>query len=137
MTKNWRSWVPVLKVCDARASIDFYCDQLGFTKDWEHQFDPSFPLYASVSRDMLILHLSEHGEEDTHITLVVSVEDVDAAYSELCNNGLTPEGPPEDRPYGVRDFALTDPDGHRLVVSMPLSGFDSAPSRKKAEGGTE
>lgn len=131
----WRCWVPVLKVRDARVSIDFYCNQMGFTKDWEHQFDPSFPLYASVSRDKLTLHLSEHGEQATHITLVVSVEDVDAAYAELCDNGLSPEGPPTDQPYGVRDFALTDPDGHRLVVSMPLSGFDTAPGRTNADDG--
>ncbi|QEG01442.1 Glyoxalase-like domain protein [Stieleria maiorica] len=133
MTKRWRSWVPVLKVRDTRKSVEFFCQRVGFTKDWEHQFDADFPLYASVSRDGLTLHLSEHGEEATHVTLVISVEDVDAAYSELCSNGLSPEGPPEDRPYDVRDFAFTDLDGHRFVVAMPLDNFDESPGRTNAD----
>lgn len=31
-----------------------------FRVDWEHRFEPGFPLYLQVSRDGLVLHLSEH-----------------------------------------------------------------------------
>ena len=129
MGNQWRCWVPVLNVKDARASASFYCDVLGFKRDWEHQFADGFPLYVSVSRDDLTLHLSEHGDDRTHVTLVISVEDVDGAYSELCDRGLEQTSPPQDRPYGVRDFTLSDPDGHRLVVSTPLSSFEQSPGR--------
>ena len=129
MTNPWSSWTPVLKVADARASQQFYCDVLGFEKNWEHQFQEDWPLYMSVSRDSVTLHLSEHGEEPTAITLVVGVEDVDRTYEEIRARGFEPEGPPENRPYGTRDFAFPDPDGHRLVVSMPLSNFKEAEGR--------
>lgn len=122
-----------LEMLYARASLEFYVNRLGFEKDWEHQFDPDFPVYASVSRDGLTVHLNEHGEEGTPGTLVVSVRDVDAAHAELTKRGLKPETPPEDRPYGVRDFAFTDPDGHRYVVATPLPDFDEAPGRTNAE----
>lgn len=129
MANQWRCWVPVLKVDDARRSVAFYRDVLGFRLDWEHRFDDGFPLYVSLSRDALTLHLSEHGDETAPATLVVSVEDVDAAWSELSARGLESEGPPEDRPYGVRDFALSDPDGHRLVFATALPGFEESPGR--------
>ena len=60
LNDQWLTWVPVLRVRDARASERFYCEILGFTKDWEHRFADDFPLYISVSRDALVLHLSEH-----------------------------------------------------------------------------
>lgn len=63
---QWRCWVPVLNVRDARHSAEFYRGFLGFSQDWEHQFDDGFPLYVSLSRDDLSLHLSEHGDDRTH-----------------------------------------------------------------------
>ena len=129
MANTWHSWTPVLKVANARKSLQFYCDQLGFEKDWEHQFDADFPLYASVSREHCTVHLSEHGEEPTKITLIVGVADVDATYKELCANGIQPKSEPQDQPFGTRDFAIEDPDGHSIVVAMPLSNFDNAPGR--------
>lgn len=130
MNNQWRCWIPVLSVRDARASEKFYCDSLGFSSDWAHQFDIDFPLYISLSRDALTLHLSEHGGGGEKVTLVISVEDVDAVYAELCENGLQTDGPPEDRPYGTRDFGISDPDGHRLIISTPLADFRDAPGRK-------
>lgn len=47
---------------------------------------------------------------------------------EWCDRGLELNGPPEDRPYGVRDFALCDPDG-RLVIATALPNFEEALGR--------
>ena len=56
-----KHWVPIFTVEDATAAGEFYCATLGFEKDWEHRFADDFPLYVSISRDGLSLHLSEHG----------------------------------------------------------------------------
>ena len=61
--------------------------------------------------------------------LVISVEDVDAVYDEVRERGLEPHGPPEDRPYGVRDFSFTDPDGHQFVVATALPDFQQSAGR--------
>jgi catechol 2,3-dioxygenase-like lactoylglutathione lyase family enzyme len=116
-------------VRNARESEKFYCDLLGLTKDWEHQAAADFPLYVSVSRGSLTLHLSEHDAGSRQGMQVISVEDVDAAYAELCKRGLQPNGPPENRDYGVRDFSFTDPDGHHFVMATPLPGFQEATGR--------
>jgi hypothetical protein len=32
--------------------------------------------------------------------------------------------PPGDRPYGMRDFDVDDPDGNRLTFGMGIGGSD-------------
>jgi uncharacterized glyoxalase superfamily protein PhnB len=116
-------------VVDAQRSASFYCDVLGFDKDWEHRFAEGWPLYVSVSRGALTLHLSEHHDGETGGTeLFVRVDDVDAVYAQLVDRGLVAESPPADQDYGVRDFHFTDPDGHRIGVGRRLESFDQTRS---------
>lgn len=134
MADTWNCWVPVLRVQDGRRSERFYCEVLGFTKDWEHRFADDFPLYVAVSRGDLCLHLSEHGEgEVQRAHLYVAVQNVDETYAALVARGLVAQGPPENRPYGVRDFGLDDPDGHHLVLGTDLADFEEAPGRSHGD----
>ena len=41
--------VPVLRVADADVAVSWY-ERLGFTKQWEHRFDPSCPTFVSIAR---------------------------------------------------------------------------------------
>ncbi len=130
MHDQWLRWVPVLKVKDARQSERFYCEVLGFIKDWEHRFAADFPLYISMSRGPLCLHLSEHEGGGTQKgELFIAVIDVDRTYAALLERGLEADGPPENRSYGVRDFGLMDPDGHHLVLGTSLANFATSPGR--------
>src|SRR5579862_8024455 len=52
--------IPILRIFDVAKADEFYLGFLGFTVDWEHRCDESAPLYRQISRDGLILHLSEH-----------------------------------------------------------------------------
>lgn len=45
----------------------------------------------------------------------IYVSDLDASHARLVEHGFRPEGPPEMRPYGIRDFTCFDPDGYPLV----------------------
>ena len=51
--------VPILRIFDIAKADEFYQGFLGFAVDWDHRFDPDAPLYRQISRDNLILHLSE------------------------------------------------------------------------------
>ncbi|HEX5480172.1 MAG TPA: VOC family protein [Dehalococcoidia bacterium] len=42
----------------------------------------------------------------------VWVDDVDAMYARVKGAGVEPDGPPEDKPYGVRVFSVRDPGGY-------------------------
>ena len=110
--------IPILRVKDARRSALFYCEKLGFTKDWEHQFGPEFPLFMSISRGSLKLLLSEHqGSGTDHADLYVYVPDVDSLHEEFTSAGVTIEQPLTDQPWGVRDTQIRDLDDHRFTFA--------------------
>jgi hypothetical protein len=62
------------------------------------------------------------------------VEDADELYSEYAARGLPGEGiprlhgPPEDSDYGMREFAVVDPDGNLLRIGSRLTQSGAAKS---------
>ena len=105
--------VPVLRVAEAGAAVAWY-QRLGFSKEWEHRFDPDCPAFVSVSRGAVRLFLSEHLGDARPGTLVhLVVDDLDAVLTEFGR-------PMGDQPYGC-DFELRDPDGNRLRISTRIS----------------
>ena len=105
--------IPILHVTDAAAAVAWY-ERLGFTKEWEHRFEPGFPAFVSVARGQVRLFLSEHKGDASPDTLVyLRVRDVDAIAAEF---GVTVEEAP-----WAREIALRDPDGNRLRIGTPTS----------------
>jgi catechol 2,3-dioxygenase-like lactoylglutathione lyase family enzyme len=101
--------IPVLRVADADAAVSWY-ERLGFTKQWEHRFEPGCPAFVSIARDRARLFLSEHRGDARPGTLVqLMASDVEAVVAEFGR----PAGEP---PYGC-DLELRDPDGNRLRIS--------------------
>jgi catechol 2,3-dioxygenase-like lactoylglutathione lyase family enzyme len=56
------------------------------------------------------------------VRIIFYVDDVDAMYAHVLAQGLTPEAPARDAPWGERYFHLSDPDGHALSFARPLRG---------------
>ena len=52
--------------------------------------------------------------------LVIQVNDVDAACTELARHGVTLLNGPQDRPWGVRTASFIDPAGHVWEVAQDL-----------------
>jgi hypothetical protein len=105
--------VPILRVANAATAVSWY-ERLGFTKEWEHRFEPGMPAFVSIARGRARLFLSEHqgdARPDTLVYLVVG--DIGAVVAEF--------GRPKDEPpYGC-EIELRDPDGNRLRISTPAS----------------
>jgi catechol 2,3-dioxygenase-like lactoylglutathione lyase family enzyme len=112
--------VPILRVKDARRSIEFYCDRLGFSKDWEHQFAPGLPLFVSVNRGPVTLFLTEHPECSFGGLIYLYTDDVNGLAEEFTARGVSLREPPADAPYGVREMSLRDPDENELRFGQPL-----------------
>ena len=107
--------VPTLRVRDASAACRYFCEQLGFTKDWEHRFEPGLPLFVSVSRDGVAIHLSEHaGDGPLEVRVYVYVHDPQALFDELDARGARIVAGPERQSYGTLEFIVEDLDGNRL-----------------------
>jgi uncharacterized glyoxalase superfamily protein PhnB len=93
----------------------FYVDGLGFVVDWEHRFEPGFPVFAQLTRDGLSLFLTEHaGDCQVGGAAYIVVDDVDALFREIVARGVRPSEPPEDTPWNTREMSVIDPDGNRL-----------------------
>ncbi|MGR6321294.1 glyoxalase superfamily protein [Micromonospora soli] len=100
---------PVLRTADANAAAAWYA-RLGFRKQWEHRFAPELPLYVSIARGALEIHLSEHtGDARPGTLLYLYVDDLDAAAA-ACGVDRV-----EQQDWG-REFEVTDPDGNRLRI---------------------
>ncbi|HAV37556.1 MAG TPA: glyoxalase/bleomycin resistance/extradiol dioxygenase family protein [Massilia sp.] len=114
---------PILRIFDEAKARAFYVDFLGFEVDWEHRFEPGFPLYLQISRGSCVLHLSEHhGDCCPGAGLRIEADDIDAYHAELTARGHANARPSiEEMPWGTRDMAVTDPFGNRLTFTSAIS----------------
>ena len=112
----------VLAVCDLEVSTRYYMDVLGFTKDPINGAGWSF-----LTRDCFHVMLGEcigerpAGELGNHSYFVYwNVEGVDDLYQEFKAKGAILTSAPTNKPWGLREFGLSTPDGHRIVCGQPL-----------------
>ena len=110
-----QSVVPQLRITSARHSLPFYLDGLGFVIDWQHQFEPGFPLFLQLTRAGQTIFLTEHnGDCQVGGAVYFIVTDVDDCYRDFIARGLVTAAPPENTSWGTREMIITDPDGNRL-----------------------
>lgn len=114
----------VLAVQDLARATRYFVDVLGFTADDIHS-----PGWSFLSLDVLHVMLGEcvdemsaeaTGNHSWFIHLIV--DDVDRYHTEVHARGAEVLSAPADRAYGLREFMLRTPDGHRLVVAQTIGG---------------
>jgi catechol 2,3-dioxygenase-like lactoylglutathione lyase family enzyme len=111
---------PQLRMTDWQRTRAFYVDGLGFAVDWEHRFEPGFPVFAQLTRDGLSLFLTEHtGDCQVGGAAYLVVDDVDVLDREIRGRGINPAEPPCDAPWHTREMLIVDPDGNRLRFANP------------------
>jgi ribosomal-protein-alanine N-acetyltransferase len=107
--------IPVLRIFDSGKAKEFYVTYLGMTVDWEHRFEPEFPLYLQVYRDDLVLHLSEHHGDGTPGTVVyVDTTDVACLHAELQAKEYSRLNPGLDTDEIGTHVSVLDPFGNIL-----------------------
>ena len=114
--------MPTLRMTHYPTSKQFYVDSLGFHIDWEHRFEPGFPVFMQVSRDGLAFFLSEHaGDCPVGGLIHLYVSDVDAWFEEFRRKNVTIQEPPDEYLEGLRSMTIVDPDGNKLHICMRLA----------------
>ncbi len=63
-----------------------------------------------------------HRRPPTGVELVLEVDDVDAERDRVRSSGWTLEQDLSERPWGLRDFRLLDPDGYYLRITERARG---------------
>ena len=59
------------------------------------------------------------GARGAGVEIVLAVPDLDAALHAVERAGHHVVEPPRDRPWGLRDFRITDPDGYYIRITQP------------------
>jgi uncharacterized glyoxalase superfamily protein PhnB len=109
----------VLAVHDADASARFFVDFLGFKStvvlpgQWHFvQRDACTLMFGSCPDDMPAREIGCH----SYFAYLV-VDDVDALWDDFRSRGLELKDP-ETKPWGMREFVLATPDGHRMTFGQ-------------------
>ncbi|MDF5807735.1 VOC family protein [Pseudomonas aeruginosa] len=121
--------IPTFPCRDLDSASAFY-QSLGF------HLGARYPTYAILQRGALELHLSlfEALEPKTNCSAAyLRLEDAQALHRQAAALGLGGQGIPritalEDQPWGMREFALVDPDGNLLRVGQEL---DATPEQHR------
>ncbi|HYK65505.1 MAG TPA: glyoxalase superfamily protein [Patescibacteria group bacterium] len=119
MAIRFESIVPTIRIFSVEKAREFYLDYLGFKLDWEHRFDRNAPLLMQVSRDGILLRLSEHygdGSPGTHVT--IEMTGIDQLHAELTAKNYRYFRPAvEDQPWNARVMVVYDPFGNKIFFS--------------------
>jgi uncharacterized glyoxalase superfamily protein PhnB len=107
----------VLAVRNLRESTRFFADVLGFRRDFGDGSDG----WSFLSRDNFKVMLGECPEEkpaselgDHSYVVYLTVEGLDQLHQELSARGAQVISRPENQPWGLREFSIRTPDGHRI-----------------------
>lgn len=112
----------VLAVHDVQASARFYAEALGF----EVVARP--PGWIFLRRDNCTIMLGECPDDAHPGTLgshnyfaYLRVDDADAFLSRAVALGVEIVKPIADEPWGMREFGLRTPDGHRIMIGHAVT----------------
>ena len=116
--------IPILPSRAVGATVAFY-KRLGFDGG-AHEFDAN---YAIVRRGAVELHFFTHKElvpAESSAGCYIRVTDVESFYRECSICQLPSKGIPrmeilEDKPWGLREFAIVDPDGNLLRIGQVIA----------------
>jgi len=111
--------IPVLRMFDVAKAREFYIDYLGFKAEFEHRFHDNAPLFMGVSRDGIILYLSEHhGDGSPGVHVIVETTGVDDLFEELKAKHYRYMNPSiQDQEWGTRELGVVDPAGNKIYFS--------------------
>jgi len=116
---------PGLYVSDLVAAKDFYTNKLGFRLAFTWGEPPTLA-GVNLGQVQMFLEQGTPGPQGCYVYFVV--DDADALCEFQRANGVEIVTPPEDRSYGLRDYAVRDLDGYRLAFGHRL--LNSGPPLK-------
>ena len=129
--------VPYLFYTDVEAMIDWYSRVFGFVEkarwcDSEGRVGNAEMSMGDtelwMDADATIDHsFTRPGGEPHPLWIGVRLADraaVDAMYDHIVSKGGEPQGPPVDRPFGIRTFTVADPEGYTWGFLCPIRRSD-------------
>ena len=115
--------IPVLHVNSSVAAEEFYCNKLGFHREFVNRpGDAQDPCYMGLVRDDARLHLSSFPGDGVSGALVhLVVDNVDELHKELLRRHVAVDMPPTDQTWGNREMYVRDDDRNKIAFVRPTS----------------
>ena len=120
-----RQIAPQFFTTDIPATLDYYCNKLGFAciGTWQ---DP--PVYAMVARDQHAIHFrfaapptpNPDKYSDELLDAYLFIENADALYAEYAAKGVEFTRTLSNMPWNCREFVVKDCDGRLLAFGADL-----------------
>ena len=110
--------IPQLRTTDLKSSILFYTTKLGLSLEFQYE-----DFYAGIRAGNQVFHLKlvdakdpsiQFVDEGEHFHLYLETSDVTAAAAALKANGVPLVKDVHDTPWGTREIAIKDDQGHTL-----------------------
>jgi len=130
-----KNLIPMLNVSDIEASIDFYREALDFTvvsdptavREWHWATIRSgwteMMLSQTESPPQPIANADPHASTTWPAIFYFYPDDVARLYAQVVARGFKPSAL-VDTLYGMREFSLSDPDGHMLSFGQDADQVD-------------
>jgi uncharacterized glyoxalase superfamily protein PhnB len=109
----------VLAVKDLKIETEYYIDKLGFDRDfttpgWEFLSFGDFKVMLGECADEMTAEATGNHSWYAHAL----IENVDEIYQEFREHGAAILSAIENKPWGIREFCVVTPDGHRIVFGQ-------------------
>jgi uncharacterized glyoxalase superfamily protein PhnB len=121
---RFRSVAPSLVASDINRSLAWYRDVLGFTleDEWREGTElRGVTLKAGATTFMISQDDWAKGRDRVKGVgfrlYCITAQDIDKLAAGIVARGGTLASPPNTQPWGMRDFAVVDPDGFRISIS--------------------
>ena len=113
---NAKNVTPILNVSDMQKSFDWF-EKLGWRKSWDWGNPPDFGSVCAGEYEIFLCLNGQGGRgNDNGSWMALLVDDVDAIHERCLEQGIEVAWPPTDRPWGLREMWIADPDGTRIVL---------------------
>jgi len=125
--------VPILVYADVVRAIDWLCEAFGFAERLRAERDGIVNHAQLVVADGAIMLGRQGGifsvprRGEVHQYVTVAVPDVDRHFEHAQRCGAHIVTPPNNAPFGERQYTAEDPEGHRWTFSQHVE--DVAPER--------
>ncbi|NQY31232.1 MAG: VOC family protein [Flavobacteriaceae bacterium] len=107
--------IPTFRITNYEKAIGFYIDLLGFNIDWEHKFGETEPIYMQISKNGLVIHLSENVRFKTGVIIFVETKGIEKFRENILNTkneNLIPEILTTN--WNTKQLEIEDPFGNLL-----------------------
>jgi len=116
--------VPVIATVDVLETVRYFEEVIGFRQQWTWGAPPVYAGLQSGEAWIYVNHdpdlAAAIGERGLAPEIFLWVEEIDAVYERHRSNGAEVIDELNERPWGVRQYVILEPNGYRLKIAEPV-----------------